>query len=460
MTAAASSTAVRPAAWPLAQGGAVLRVQRAPDAGDGVAAAIERDLETLATGAGLTLGAAGASAAVRLAGPAEPGGAPRRLAASTLRAGLDELADDPRTRDALATGLLVLDPDPGIVTTTLEALCGARPGPAAVALVRGADDPPGGWDRPLFDAGYVRLKPGAAAVIAEPADAYLRSDLLTDLGLLREPSSANAISMQTLGQNGRFANQLWQYGFLWLYGLRNNCRIQTPRWVGNLLYGVPAEPPDPSFTRQAFTVFTGVERHLWSMAEPPVNVDFFGYFQEIPESWRRHRQLLRRLFTPQPGFVDLIERWFKRSVPSGATLVGIHVRRGDYSYFDHTAVPWFRPIPIEWYDTFLEELWPTLERPALFVATDDAATVGPHFARYEPILAPSSEIAIPEFAFMPDFMGMQRSHVLAMVNSSFSRMAGLLADDGQVAYLPNMKTQRFERYAPWHEEDFWSRFEA
>jgi hypothetical protein len=400
----------------------VLRVQRAP--AGGLTDAAERDLEVLAT-------------------PTE-----------------QALAGDRATADALAGGLLVLDPEARLIAAALQALCGGHPGPAAIAIVRDTGDALGRWDRALFDAGYVRLKPGACAAIAAAADAYVRSDLLTDLGLLREPSSADAISMQTLGQNGRFANQLWQYGFLWLYSLRNNCRIQTPRWVGNLLYGVPAEPPDPSFTRQAFTVFTGVERHLWSMAEPPVNLDFFGYFQEIPASWRLHRALLRRLFTPQPAFVDLIERWFKRTIPPDATVVGIHVRRGDYSYYDHTAVPWFRPIPIEWYDGFLEEVWPTLERPALFVATDDAATIGPHFARYDPILAPSNEIAIPEFGFMPDFMGMQRSHVLALVNSSFSRMAALLAADSQVAYLPNMKAQRFERYAPWDEEDFWSRFEA
>jgi hypothetical protein len=364
----------------------------------------------------------------------------------------------PRDVDAIAD-LLILDPEADLVAACLDGLCATRPGPAAVAIARADDAPQGRWDRALFDGGYVRLKPGVAASIGEPADDYVRSDLLTDLSLLREPSD-NAVSMQTLGQNGRFANQLWQYAFLWFYSLRNNCRIQTPRWVGWTLYGIRSDPPDPSFTRQAFTVFTGVERHLWTMADPPVSLDFFGYFQEIPESWRRHRQLLRRLFTPKTAFVDLIERWFKRTVPADATLVGIHVRRGDYGYFDHNAMPWFRPIPIEWYDALLDELWPTLERPVLFLATDDPAAIGPHFERYQPILAPSNEIAIPEFGFMPDFCGMQRCSILAASNSSFSRMAAMLADDSQIAYLPNMKTQRFERYAAWLDEDFWARFEA
>jgi hypothetical protein len=266
--------------------------------------------------------------------------------------------------------------------------------------------------------------------------------------------------MQTLGQNGRFANQLWQYAFLWFYGLRNNCRVQTPRWIGNMLYGIKAEPPDPSFARQAFTVFTGVERHLWTMTDPPVNLDFFGYFQEIPVSWRRHRQLLRRLFTPQSMFDELIERWIQRTLPNDTPLVGIHVRRGDYPYFDHSVMPWFRPIPTEWYDAFLGELWPTLDRPTLFLATDEPTAIAPHFASYDPVIPPSPELAIPELGFLPDFSCMQRCSILAIGNSSFSRMAAMLADDSQIVYLPNMKTQRFERYTPWLDEDFWLRFDV
>jgi len=428
MTGLATPATLDVAPWPLAPDAAVLTVRQSPD-GD---------------------------VALELAGLDRRGEAPRRLAAVTLEAALAELA-----RGRLpAIGLLVIDGDAAVLASCLEALRAAPPEPAAVAVARATDARPGAADRPLFDAGYVRLKPGACALIdAEQTDAYVRSDLLTDLSLLREPS-ADAVSMQTLGQNGRFANQLWQFAFLWFYGLRNNCRVQTPRWIGNMLYGLKPEPPDPSFARQAFTVFTGVERHLWTMTAPPVNLDFFGYFQEIPESWRRHRQLLRRLFAPQSTFTELIERWFARTVPPDATLVGIHVRRGDYPHFDHNAMPWFRPIPIEWYDEFLRELWPTLARPVLFIATDDAAAVAPHFADYDPVIAPSSEIAIPELGFLPDFYGMQRCAILAASNSSFSRMAAMLADDSQIAYLPSMTAERFERYAPWSDEDFWARFEA
>jgi hypothetical protein len=361
-------------------------------------------------------------------------------------------------------GLLAIDPDPALVAACLQALCRDPSGvatndPAVVAIPQASADAAGHWDRLLFDWGYVRLKPGACPGVGETAEVYLRSYLLDDLGLLREPSS-NAVSMTTLGSNGRFANQLWQYAFLWFYGLRNNCRVQTPRWVGNMLYGFPAEPPNPAFHQQAFALFTGVERHLWTMAEAPVNLDYWGYFQEIPASWRRHRRLFRRLFTPQPMFVELIERWFERNLPPNATPVCIHVRRGDYPHFDHTQMPWFRPIPFEWYDRLLREIWPTLANPVLVLATDDAPAVLPHFAAYDPMIAPAAEIVLPEIGFMPDFMAMRRARVLAISNSSFSRIAAMLADDGQTTYIPNMQTERFEPYDAWMDDDFWARYEA
>ncbi|MBI3513895.1 MAG: hypothetical protein HY060_07525 [Proteobacteria bacterium] len=408
-------------------------------------------LETVATAFDLTVG--DRSVALRIARSGRRGETARRLAGPTVPAALAELA-----RPDAPIGALVLETDAAPLAALLDALGTAR-APAVIAIARATAGTGGRWDPPLFDAGYVRVRAGACALVTDAADAYVRSALLTDLSLLREPSS-NAVSMQSLGNNGRFANQLWQYAFLHLYGLRNNCRVQTPRWIGQMLYGLAAEPPNPSFSCQSFTLFTGVERHLWTMAEPPRNIDFWGYFQEVPESWRHHRALLRRLFTPQAMFVELIDRWIKRVVPPDATLVGIHVRRGDYPLFNHESMPWFRPIPFEWYDALLRELWPTLDRPVLFIATDDAAAVAPQFADYDPLIAPAAELALPELGFLPDFHIMQRCAILAASNSSYSRMAALLATGDQVTYLPNMAAQRFERYEPWFDDNFWARFEA
>lgn len=443
--------------WPLAPEHHVA-VLRSPDAATDRAVAVGRGMmDIVARASALALPGSAIRVALELLTIDPAGTAAATLAAETLG---DAFAECGRSGHAI--GLVVLDLAASEMVPLLGTVSALLPKLPAIAILgasNGVAIDTSCYDRLLFDLGYVRLRPGASGLAADTASFYVRSALITDLGLLREPSE-KAISMATLGMNGRFGNQLFQYAFLYLYGLRNNCRVQTPRWIGQMLYGITADPPDPSFIRQNFTVFTGVERHLWTMSEPPTSVDFFGYFQEVPASWRHHRNLLRQLFTPRPDFLELIERWFRRSIEPGSTLVGIHVRRGDYSQFSPEHTPWFRTIPVEWYKTLLDEIWPTLERPVLFIATDDADTVVPHFAEYAPLMAPASELVIPELQFIPDFTCLQRSSRLTVVNSSFSRMASLLAEEGQTAYLPNVVAQRFERYEPWLDEDFWMRFEA
>jgi hypothetical protein len=45
-----------------------------------------------------------------------------------------------------------------------------------------------------------------------------------------------------------------------------------------------------------------------------------------------------------------------------------------------------------------------------------------------------------------------------MCNSSFSRMAAILADSAQKCFLPVFKTEGFVPYEPWLDCDFWARF--
>ncbi len=110
--------------------------------------------------------------------------------------------------------------------------------------------------------------------------------------------------------------------------------------------------------------------------------------------------------------------------PPGTTLVAIHVRRGDYSRLA-AEEPWFRPLPEAWYLRWLAQIWPTLENPVLFVATDDRAAVLPAFAAYHPLDASEAEAEMPEPRLLADFEILAQSDVLAVCNSSFSHMAAL-----------------------------------
>ena len=119
------------------------------------------------------------------------------------------------------------------------------------------------------------------------------------------------------------------------------------------------------------------------------------------------------------------------------TLVAAHGRRGDYRGLQ--TYPQFRLVPEEMYIRWLRGIWPKLPDPVLFVASDEAEVLE-FFTEFERLPAPGAGAtrALPRDLF--DFRFLRRADVLAICNSSFSRMAAILADDAQRCFLPSFET--------------------
>jgi hypothetical protein len=335
-----------------------------------------------------------------------------------------------------------------------------------------------GWRRTgldEFDAAHLPLESIDAVVVIGAPAALTRG--LFDRGLLRvsestyvpstlidDPHSLGAaarsvVAMTNLGHNAGFANQLFQYAFLRLYGLRNGAAVETPSWIGEQVFGIPHRPIARSLPMVKGDEWSMRDLAFWTQKRPPVDVDFWGYFQNPPPVWQPHRAFLRRLFSPLPAWREPVRQWLEKHRPPGTTLVAIHVRRGDYLRLA-AEKPWFRPIPEAWYLRWLAQIWPTLKNPVLFVATDDRASVLPSFAAYHPIDASEAEARMPEPRLLADFEILAHSDVLAACNSSFSHMAALLAGPAQRAFIASPKTESFEPWDPWASDDFWRRFGA
>jgi hypothetical protein len=314
----------------------------------------------------------------------------------------------------------------------------------------------------LFDAGFVPLR---QAMAGRPG----RHVLYTRSAALADPSFAgvtgdDSISMRRLGHVGRFANQLWQYLFIRMYGLRNGLAIQVPAWDGEQIFGFSDARPVPK--ERPSLAFLGAgddDLELWEIDDPPRNVDFKGYFQSLPPQWAPHRAFIRRLYTLKPewrGVIDRLHGDLARSDASTGprTLVSIHVRRGDYRNYDHDRRPEFRLVPADWYRALLDEIWPGLERPVLHVATDEPETILPTFAGYEQLDAGffARDFGIPDH--VRDFVLLQEADVLAASNSSFSTMAAVTGKPGQTCWLADFRVQGFTPYDPWIEPSYCARF--
>ena len=311
--------------------------------------------------------------------------------------------------------------------------------------------------RPAFDAGYVALHGGARITDRR---AFLRSGLVRDVGRIGA-GTRGTVAMSTLGANGRFANQLFQYLYLTFYGLRHGLERAVPDWVGAGLYGLANPPADGlRLPELRFDAFDNDDLALWRLRDPPREVDLWGYFQEMPVCWAPHRALARALFTLRDDLAAPLDRRLAEVTDGGRRpLVAVHVRRGDYVTIHRDGLPWYRPVPEAWYAAWLDETMAGLADPVLFVGTDDPATVLPHFARFHPLV--SDDVAVPDLPpDIADFEVMRRADALAIANSSFSRMAAILAPDGQACAAPDVSTRSFAPYRPWIDPDFWGRFEA
>ncbi|MGD1097963.1 MAG: alpha-1,2-fucosyltransferase [Bryobacteraceae bacterium] len=309
--------------------------------------------------------------------------------------------------------------------------------------------------RNMFDRGLICI--GAVPVADCKALCFLASDAVRSVNRL-EVDPRGHIVMSTLGRKGRFANQLFQYACVKFYALRHGLTAALPPWEGNHLFDCKDEHwTGRDLPRLTYEPFADNDREIWDKDDPPVDVDLEGFFQEIPECWRRHRPLLRRLFQLPAEQLRVIDAWRDRVTDGGRrTLVAIHVRRGDYRKFQN--VPYFRTVPEDWYMHWLRTIWPTLNEPVLFVGTDEPEDVLPAFKEFEKISSQfrSPADVLPDYVF--DFEVMRRADYLAICNSSFSRMAAILAPSTQKCFLPSFKTQSFELYEPWMDPAFWARF--
>lgn len=366
--------------------------------------------------------------------------------------------------DVLAAALERL-PAGGIADSLAAAKAAAGRGASAILLPHGFDggrrrtDDLAESDLELFDLGYIRLKPEIAEMAGGAvgqATLYAKAALLTRLDWLATPPEDAIVQISMFPHLGRFANRMFMYSNLLLYGLRSCCRVEIPGWDEAEMFAVKLPEPSVALPQQKFAPFHGAERHLLHLDRAITGVDFFAYFQELTDIHVLYRPFIRRLLTPSGYYTGAINEWLAEEVPAGSTLVALHVRRGDYLNYGDS--PWFRAIPVEWYLEWLPGVLAQIEKPVLYVATDDAENILPRFEPYNPLIAPVKQLVEPAFSFLVDFHVMRRAKVLAMCNSSFSRMAALLGDDDKQVFIPNCPEKRFEPYQPWLDRAFWDRF--
>jgi hypothetical protein len=282
------------------------------------------------------------------------------------------------------------------------------------------------------------------------------------------------LTMSSIGKFGRFGNQLFQYAFLRICAEKSGTRIECPTWVGQTLFGhqdatISKCLPPAIETRGAesslFDIIPELIPYIEKLADAKssrvgsdglnaglVNVDLWGFFQFHTRYFKPHQQYFRSLFQPVNDLKLALDDGLKILRSKGKTIVGIHIRRGDY--LTQQRAGFTLVFPTQWYCEWLEGIWPELEDPVLLLCSDDLDSIIADFARFSPVVTGDLKIQLPagmkELGFYTDFYMLTQCDVICSSNSNFSFVACMLNQQAKMFVRPHWDfSLRFIVFDPW-----------
>lgn len=287
------------------------------------------------------------------------------------------------------------------------------------------------------------------------------------------------LTMSSMGQLGRFGNQLFQYAFLRICAENSEANVECPAWIGQTLFGhndapisrrLPPAVEQQDIGQNLFDVIPEFIPYLEKLADTKscrvradalekglVNVDLWGFFQVHTHLFRPYQQYFRSLFQPVSDLKIALENSLNILRSKGKTIIGIHIRRGDY--VTEPRVGFTLVFPTKWYCGWLDDIWSELEDPVLFLCSDDLESVIHDFAQYSPITSKDLEVRFPErmqdldIEFYADFFILSSCDVVVTSNSNFSFVACMLNERAKKFVRPHWDfSSKFLVFDPWDSE--------
>lgn len=284
------------------------------------------------------------------------------------------------------------------------------------------------------------------------------------------------LTMSSIGQLGRFGNQLFQYAFLRICAEKSGAKVECPPWIGQTLFGHNDSPISkrlpPAVERRdvgesLFDVIPEFIPYLEKLAGAKssrvgsevletglANVDLWGFFQFHTRYLKSHQQYFRSLLQPVSDLRVALENSLNILRSKGKTIVGIHIRRGDY--ITEPRVGFTLVFPTKWYCDWLAEIWDKLENPVLLLCSDDIDSIIDDFDKFSPLTSKDLEVKLPErikdidIEFYIDFFMLSNCDVVVASNSNFSFVACMLNERAKMFVRPRWDfSMKFAVFDPW-----------
>ena len=293
---------------------------------------------------------------------------------------------------------------------------------------------------------YEELYEGCA--LAEEIDEFLGQTGFGRVAIAKpfHPSWGNAfyvrkqvVTMSTLGKNGGFGNQIFQYAFLKIYAQENRLSVETPKWLGQELFG----HKDREINQDLPVVFENNNEIFPGNGEIWKNVDIQGYFLYHTSYYRTHKEYFCSLFQPVAEIEALVKVAWEKLCSRGKTIIGLHLQLNSDENNNSVVAS------SEWYKIWLHGLWETLEEPVLFIASDHVEEINQgYFAEYNPITVGDLEVEV-NLEYLNFFL-LSKCDFVAISNTAFAFAACLLNETGKYFFRPHFSTAKLIPFEPWN----------
>ncbi len=252
------------------------------------------------------------------------------------------------------------------------------------------------------------------------------------------------LTSTSLGNRGRFAHNVLEYVLLRLYAEKHGCVLETPDWVGGAYFDlddpVPSGPLPPwPFARRVLNGSVMGTRAV----EPVLDRDALSplFLYEYPEVFRDR---IRSWLQPRPQWKPWIDPPVDALRAVGRTVVAIHIRRGDFLQYGYPITE------TQTYVDWLRDLWPTLDKPVLYLASDDIPAVRAAFLEFRPVTLHDAGPAWPGLEFLQDFHVLTQADIVGIsAASGFSQLAARLNARARLLVEPDMKTGGIKPFQAW-----------
>lgn len=252
------------------------------------------------------------------------------------------------------------------------------------------------------------------------------------------------VTSSSLATRGRFAHTVMEYILVRLYAERYGFVLETPDWVGGTFFDLNDPPqsgplPPLLFSRRILNELVSGTSERAPIADRDILSPLFLF-----EHKREYRERVQSWLTPRRVWAPHLAPAIERLRAAGNTVVALHIRRGDFVTCNYPITE------TAWYVDWLREWWPRLDRPVLYLASDDVPAVRHAFSEFHPLTRADVVDEWVGLDFLQDFHVLMNADVVGTsAASGFSALAARLNTRARLFVEPDVAARRIRPFEPW-----------